>query len=81
MDSWNKISKPVGATWSEVSKPNNTTTTTVTSQLHAKGKFMGILGLTYPGTTTTTVTTTTIDWSKISKPVGANWNSIHKPTN
>ena len=74
-DSFVKIDKP--------SDTNTTTTTTTTTSGHAKGKFMGILGLTYAGIITTTTTTasvtTTSTWSKFAKPANSSWVSIATP--
>lgn len=76
--------------WDTLPKPNDSVTTTVVTTIHSKGKFMGILGLTYTGSSTTTTTTTDSSWQSMQKPTGtwgeptkpsdSGWGDISKPT-
>ena len=63
---WNKLNKPTDSNWGVLPKPNNTIRTSVTTIPHSKGKFMGILGLTYPGTSDTTVSDVTSGWDNLA---------------
>ena len=74
---WNELQKPTD-TWGILPKPNNTIVTTITSTPHTSGKFMGILGLTYPGVEITTTSSVSSGWNELAKPNNT-WAEILKP--
>lgn len=64
---WSPVSKPTGATYTNIAKPEDGGTLEV-------GAYVGSLGLTYSQEIILT------DWSGVSKPTGASWTDIAKPT-
>jgi hypothetical protein len=63
---WNNVSKPTGATYTNVPKPSDGGTIEA-------GFYMGPLGLTYSDEIIITY------WSNTAKPTNASWSNVAKP--
>lgn len=73
--SYSVISKPTGANYSVVSKPSDSTGSVLAT---LTGQYYGFGALTY--SVTQAVASTVSTYTTISKPTGANYSIISKPT-